>query len=450
MKIEELLTRPEGKTLELKQDLSSPKNILKTVTAFANSAGGVILIGIEDGTRAVLGVENPLDEEERLCSLIADSIEPRLAPGVEIVNWKGRTLLVVEVYPSALRPHWLKAQGMEPGVLVRIGSTNRQADGPLRAELRRSALNLSYDEEPMPDINPDTLDVRVNVRVVFRVTGVELQYGRDLAIDQDRAYRHGRRKRLRFQETVSTRKGGQGMSDSGNAAPQCGDHDDKSKEGRSGEWRSRKHRGWYSRGYLPHFDSPHVIQHITYRLADSLPHTALERMQNEVETLALDNEKRKAELRQRIEIYLDAGHGSCVLQASEVAACVVDTWLRFDGERYRLIEWVVMPNHCHVMIEPLEGIPLGKIVLSWKNYTARWINEYKRRSGERLSQENPVGEQQTQVWHREYWDRFIRDERHFEAVKNYIIMNPVNAGLAAKPEDWPSSSAKDWVENDEK
>ena len=80
---------------------------------------------------------------------------------MELVNWKGRTLLAVEVYPSALRPHWLKSLGIENGVLVRVGSTNRQADGPLTAELRRSALNLSYDEEPMPDINPDTLDVRV-------------------------------------------------------------------------------------------------------------------------------------------------------------------------------------------------------------------------------------------------------------------------------------------------
>jgi ATP-dependent DNA helicase RecG len=161
MKIEELLKRPEGKTLEFKQDLSSPKNILKTVTAFANTAGGIVLIGIEDGCKAVLGVEHPLDEEERLCNLIADSIEPRLAPNVELVNWKGRSLLLVEVYPSALRPHWLKSQGITNGVLVRVGSTNRQADGPLRAEMRRSALNLSYDGEAMPDSNPEALDFRV-------------------------------------------------------------------------------------------------------------------------------------------------------------------------------------------------------------------------------------------------------------------------------------------------
>jgi predicted HTH transcriptional regulator len=160
MKLEELLMRPEGKTLEFKQDLSSPKNMLKTLTAFANTAGGVLLIGIEDDSRAVRGVDNPLDEEERLCNLIADSIEPRLVPSVELVNWKGRTLLAVEVYPSALRPHWLKSLGIENGVLVRVGTTNRRADGPLTAELRRSALNLSYDEEPMPDINPEALDFR--------------------------------------------------------------------------------------------------------------------------------------------------------------------------------------------------------------------------------------------------------------------------------------------------
>jgi predicted HTH transcriptional regulator len=59
------------------------------LTAFANTAGGVLLIGIKDGSRAVLGVANPLDEEERLCNLIADSIDPRLAPSVEMVNWRG-------------------------------------------------------------------------------------------------------------------------------------------------------------------------------------------------------------------------------------------------------------------------------------------------------------------------------------------------------------------------
>ncbi len=235
----------------------------------------------------------------------------------------------------------------------------------------------------------------------------------------------------------------------GTAAPQCGHDDDNSKEGRSGEQPSRQHRGWYSRGYLPHLDSPHVIQHITYRLADSLPRAVLEQMQAEVEAAVCDDGKRQAELRRCIETYLDAGHGSCVLREPEVAACVVDTWHRFDGERYRLLEWVVMPNHCHVLIEPFEGVPLGKIVLSWKNYTARFINEYKRRTGVRQSQQCQSQQSQSQrsrdssqVWQREYWDRFIRNERHFEAAKSYIAMNPVKAGLAANPEDWPWGSTR--------
>jgi len=142
------------------------------------------------------------------------------------------------------------------------------------------------------------------------------------------------------------------MKDPGSAAPQCGHYDDISKEGRSeqqlswGQERTgmerSKHRGWYSRGYLPHFDSPYVIQHITYRLADSLPGAVLEQMKAEAESSVRDDEKRKAELRQRIEIYLYAGHGPCVLQMPEIAACGVDTWHHFDGERYRLLEWVVI------------------------------------------------------------------------------------------------------------
>ncbi len=180
MKLEELITRLEGKTLEFKQDLSSPKNLLKTLTAFANTAGGIMLIGIEDGSRAVLGVDNPLDEEERLCNLIADSIDPRLAPNVEMVTWEGRTLLAVEVHPSPLRPHLLKSLGMEKGVLVRVGSTNRTADGPLMAELRRSALNISYDEEPMPDINPEALDFRVasGLFAGLRIRNAQIQRNR--------------------------------------------------------------------------------------------------------------------------------------------------------------------------------------------------------------------------------------------------------------------------------
>ena len=139
--LETLLQQPEGKTLEFKRDLSSPKPILKTLVAFANTAGGRLVIGITDDQQLV-GVDDPLTEEERLCNLIADAISPRLVPNVEMVTIEGKTLLVIEVYLSNSRPHWLKAKGPELGVYVRLGSTNRQADRELIAELQRSVSHL--------------------------------------------------------------------------------------------------------------------------------------------------------------------------------------------------------------------------------------------------------------------------------------------------------------------
>ncbi len=71
---------PEGKTREYKRDLSSPKNVLRSVVAFANTAGGEIFIGVSDDGQ-VFGVDDPLAVEERLSSLIVDNIEPLLVPG---------------------------------------------------------------------------------------------------------------------------------------------------------------------------------------------------------------------------------------------------------------------------------------------------------------------------------------------------------------------------------
>lgn len=157
---ETLLTLNEGKTLDFKRDLSSPKGLLKTLVAFANTAGGKLIIGVEDKTRQVIGVDFPLDDEERLCSLIADSISPRLVPNVEMTTVNNRTLLIVEVFPSNSRPHFLRAEGLENGVYVRLGSTNRQADRELIGELRRSAEGVSFDEMPLPELSADDLDLK--------------------------------------------------------------------------------------------------------------------------------------------------------------------------------------------------------------------------------------------------------------------------------------------------
>jgi len=167
MRIVQLLKAPESKTLEFKRDLSSPQNLLKTLVAFANTAGGRVIIGVEDKTRRPVGIETPLDEEERLCNLIADAIAPRLVPNVELTTVDGKTLLVVEVFLSNSRPHYLRSQGPDTGVYVRLGSTNRQADRELIAELRRTVEGVSFDEMPMPELTVNDLDLEA-IRRTFK------------------------------------------------------------------------------------------------------------------------------------------------------------------------------------------------------------------------------------------------------------------------------------------
>ncbi|HKI52815.1 MAG TPA: ATP-binding protein, partial [Anaerolineales bacterium] len=126
MNIDDLLTSPEGKTLEFKRDLSSPKPVLRSLVAFANTAGGTLIIGrADDGT--IIGVADVLAEEERLANLIADSIAPAMMPEIEAITVEEKSLLLVRVahWPG---PFYLKEKGPEEGVYVRLGSTNRKAD----------------------------------------------------------------------------------------------------------------------------------------------------------------------------------------------------------------------------------------------------------------------------------------------------------------------------------
>lgn len=158
MDLLEALRRPEGKTLEFKRDLSSPDGVLRTIVAFANTAGGTLLVGVEDGTRRVRGVREPLGVEERLANLVSDSIEPRLLPDLEILPWRRTHVLLVQVHPSGSRPHCLRREGLSGGVYVRVGSTNRRADDQLVEELRRFARGVSFDEQPLPEAGPDAID----------------------------------------------------------------------------------------------------------------------------------------------------------------------------------------------------------------------------------------------------------------------------------------------------
>ena len=161
MRLTEILRRTEGKNLEFKRDLSSPAGFLRTVVAFANTAGGIILIGVEDRIRHIRGVRDPLDLEERVVNLISDSIKPRLVPDVELLSYRNTHVLAVEVFPSHARPHHIAREGLHRGTYARVGSSNRLADAALVAEMRRHATGEAFDEGPLPALDSEAVDFRV-------------------------------------------------------------------------------------------------------------------------------------------------------------------------------------------------------------------------------------------------------------------------------------------------
>ena len=189
---------------------------------------------------------------------------------------------------------------------------------------------------------------------------------------------------------------------------------------------SNNHKYWHNRGYLPHFDAPKLIQHISFHLADSLPAQKVQRMLERIDVLPINEQKQaKIEYWQQL---LDNGYGCCLLKQSNFAAIIQDSLLFGDQQRYRLLAWVIMPNHVHALIEQKENWPLSKIVQSWKRHSSRQIHKLDS------STINPL-------WQRDYWDRFVRNEQHYYTTKHYIEANPVKAGLVTSAEQWPWSSA---------
>ncbi|MEM9079088.1 MAG: transposase [Verrucomicrobiota bacterium] len=207
-----------------------------------------------------------------------------------------------------------------------------------------------------------------------------------------------------------------------------------SRELRSGENTAPK---WRWRGQLPHYENSKLLQAITFRLADSIPSQKIEILKQDLANLP--TQKRSHETRRRLGKWLDQGHGSCALQHPKVASTLKNSLYRFDGDRYELIEWVIMPNHVHVLIQP--HTQLSKIVQSWKSYVASWtLGRW-----EKLELPTP---QPTHLWMPDYWDRFIRDQEHLRLAIDYIRSNPSKAGLS----NWPwqgGRSAKHQLRNND-
>jgi REP element-mobilizing transposase RayT len=184
-------------------------------------------------------------------------------------------------------------------------------------------------------------------------------------------------------------------------------------------------KGWHSRGYLPHYDCD-KFQFVTFRLADSLPQSVLKKFEQELKHKKLDHFYDR-EFQIKIEEYLDRGIGACELGQAAIAEILIRSLLMFNGERYILAAWVVMPNHGHILLKPLPGFSLTSIMKGLKGNTANQANKFLGRKG--------------RFWHPDYFDRYIRDETHFRKTVRYIENNPVKAGLVETPDQWEYSSA---------
>lgn len=145
--LEELLTKEEGKVLKFKENTKSLPKIIQTIVAFANTAGGTLIIGIKDKTKEVIGLRNILEEEERIANAIADSVSPLLIPSLQLHTWRDRDLLLISV-PHSFGPYYIKSKGIEEGTYVRFGSTNRLADATTILEIQRLKEHKYFDEQP--------------------------------------------------------------------------------------------------------------------------------------------------------------------------------------------------------------------------------------------------------------------------------------------------------------
>ncbi len=185
------------------------------------------------------------------------------------------------------------------------------------------------------------------------------------------------------------------------------------------------------RGWLPHVDVPGGTYFLTFRLEDSLPPSVLAQLDLEHRRLELEarcgdrplrpdvrQELRTLMLR-RIEQELDKGAGECWLRRPDVASMVQGALLHFDGDRYDMRAWCVMPNHVHAVARLLPESALSEVLHTWKSYSSRTANRLIGRKG--------------RFWQADYYDHVVRKPEDLRRCIDYVLANPRKSGL----KNWP-------------
>lgn len=149
MTIAEILTGEKDNT-EYKVDIpSKSENYMRTVVAYANANGGRLVFGVENNTWKVTGFskEEVFQKMDAVTNAIYDNCEPKITPNIEVQEFDGRYIIVVDVPAGMQRPYCIKSQGVIEGVYLRVSGTTRKAAIYQIQEMTLSARNRSYDTE---------------------------------------------------------------------------------------------------------------------------------------------------------------------------------------------------------------------------------------------------------------------------------------------------------------
>ncbi len=188
---------------------------------------------------------------------------------------------------------------------------------------------------------------------------------------------------------------------------------------------------------LPHWYQPGVSYFVTFRTEDSIPADVCRRWharraawlfehgismnelnwKDHLDQLAETDRRgfHESFSREYMES-LDKGHGECVLRRPELSKFVADSLLHFDNDRYHMGDFVVMPNHVHLIVCLLGDSEIEAICTSWKRYSAGKINQVLGKKG--------------RFWQEESFDHLIRSVDQFEVIQKYIASNPRNLNLS--------------------
>ncbi len=180
--------------------------------------------------------------------------------------------------------------------------------------------------------------------------------------------------------------------------------------------------------YLPHWEMADGVYFVTFRLADSIPHEKLISLRDEYQFLMthlrMSEEVSPSDLAREgfsffledVDDALDGADGACWLERPEMASLVSDALKYFEGDRYDLYCWCVMPNHVHVTYRKYGDYTLEDVHHSWKSYTATVANRNLGRVGESF-------------WQADSYEHLVRTSEELARVNKYILSNPGKAGL---------------------